>query len=107
MLTRKGVEAVARLWSRRGDKPALADEHQRLQDYRRVFGGDAGHRVLADICRRNHVAQSSFAPGAPDVSAFQEGRRRAALEIIETINRDPEVIARMIAEGETAALEAE
>ena len=95
---------MARIWRQRGDRPALADEKQRLEDYRHVFDGDAGKRVLADICRRNHVAQSSFAPGAPDVTAFQEGRRRAALEIIEAINRDPEVIARMIAEGETEEL---
>lgn len=95
---------MAKLWARRGDKPALADEHNRLQDYRHVFESDAGQRVLADICRRNYVVQSTFAVGSADVTAFQEGRRRAALEIIETINRDPEVIAKMIAEGETAEL---
>jgi hypothetical protein len=74
-----------------------------IEDYQEVFRTQAGQRVLADILRRNRVIDDTFDP-APTVAAYHEGRRRAALEIVELINDDPDAAWRLAATGETEEL---
>lgn len=71
-----------------------------IEDYQEVFRTPAGQRVLADILRRNRVIDDTFDP-VPTVAAYHEGRRRAALEIVELINDDPDAAWRLAATGET------
>ena len=82
---------------------AAAMQSQLLQDYRNTFGGETGRRVLADILRRGGLMQSSCSTD-PGAMAFQEGKRRLGLEIVETINRDPAALVATITSGETAPL---
>lgn len=96
---------LTRLWRMASEKArtrldAAREERDRLVDYRRTFSSDYGQRVLADMLRRGGVMQSSFVAGDPQMTAFREGRRRVALEIIETINRNPEAVDRMIRTGQ-------
>lgn len=47
-----------------------------------VFGGPSGQVVLADLLRRfGFVTRSAFAPGAPDLSAYQEGQRTVLIHV--------------------------
>ena len=73
---------------------------QLAQDYRTVFASDAGQNVLADLLARNHAGQSTFNPDAL-VMAFREGRRRAALELVEMIDRSPDAQHRLLLSGDT------
>lgn len=82
----------------------IDEERQRRTDYRMVFGTEAGQRVLADILRLCAISQTTFVPGAPDLSAFNEGRRRVALEVIELITADPNALLRLMQTGETGEL---
>lgn len=100
---------LTRLWRRRNEAPktneqAALEEAQRLLDYRQTFGTDHGKRVLADILRRARVVQSSYAGADTHATAFAEGRRRVGLEIIETINRDPEAVDLMLRTGQIEGL---
>lgn len=103
---------MARIWRTWQEKRNARDNAvqeaarraQLLVDYRQVFGGEAGQRVLADILQRCGIAQSTFAAGVPDQTAFNEGRRRVGLEIIETLNRDPDAARALLQTGETEGL---
>lgn len=54
-----------------------ADLHQA---YARVFEGQAGRLVLADLSRQGYLRETSFHPD-PQRAAFNEGRRSLALYI--------------------------
>lgn len=58
----------------------LARLKQRRADYRAVFAGEAGRRVLADLYSFCLMDQPSFAAD-PHVTAFNEGRRRVFLRL--------------------------
>ena len=96
---------MSRVWKtfaeRREKRDVAAEERQRRIDYRAVFGSDTGQRVLADIMQRCGVMQTSFRPGLPDETAYNQGRQRAALEIVQTINMDPNAALKMAQSGET------
>lgn len=77
---------------------------QLAMDYRRVFDGPAGQRVLADLLHVTGVARNSYRAGQPDLTAFNEGQRRIGLHLIETINADPDALAQLLASGETESL---
>ena len=79
----------------------IDEERQRRTDYRMVFGTEAGQRVLADILRLCAISQTTFVPGAPDLSAFNEGKRRVALEVVEVLTADPDALLRLMQSGET------
>jgi hypothetical protein len=74
-----------------------------LDDYRLTFATPHGQRVLADIMRRARVMDTTFHPD-PYVAACQEGQRRAALEIVQAINADPDAQLRMARGGDTEDL---
>jgi hypothetical protein len=73
-------------------------------DYRVTFQTPAGQAVLADLLARNFVGQATFVAGAPDVTAFNEGRRRAVLELVAMINRNPDAVPALLRTGETEGL---
>jgi hypothetical protein len=47
---------------------------------------------------------TTYQPGQPDATAYAEGRRRIGLEIIDTLNADPEASARLAQTGEVEDL---
>lgn len=82
----------------------LAEERAALaSDYRHVFASPAGQNVLADILRRAEVMQDSFAAD-PLVAAYNQGRRRIGLEIIDMCNADPAAQQRLALHGTTEEL---
>lgn len=72
-------------------------------DYRQTFASPAGQRVLADILRRGSVMQTSFDPHAA-TAAYNEGKRRLALEVVEMLNADPGQLDRLALTGDTEEL---
>lgn len=66
------------------------------QDYKEVFGSEAGKRVLKDlltVCKHN---SPTFVPGQADVTAFNEGMRRVALRIVNFVEMDHAKIMEII-----------
>lgn len=64
---------------------------QRLMDYRHVFGGEVGKRVLADLVRRHRV----FMPTTELkrlALAYHAGERDVVLEILGYMDMKPEDI---------------
>lgn len=59
------------------------------QRYKEVFGTESGALVLADICKRNYVFDSTYAVvGGSNLTELHEGQRRAALSILRFVDRD-------------------
>lgn len=88
---------------RRNEKARQRERQLLAGDYAETFGRPEGQRVLAHILRRCGVFDTTF-DANPTVAAFQEGRRRAALEILEMVNADPAAWQRMVADGQTEGL---
>ena len=57
--------------------------------YRSVFATPDGERVLRDILRRNFVLETTTVEGDPNLSARNEGRRVAVLEILDVLRWNP------------------
>lgn len=99
---------MARLWRFRSERQtreeAAKERAETLRAYQAVFAGPVGQLVLADILTRAGLVGSSFVPGDPCATAFNEGKRRIGLEIIESLNVNPDNVLRMLREGETAGL---
>lgn len=70
-----------------------------MEAYRSVFSTPQGELVLSHLAKIGHVADTTFVQGAPDISAFNEGRRHLVLSIIRNANRDPFVIAQRLLEN--------
>lgn len=85
--------------------PQTAQEQRAAlgMDYRHVFGGEAGQRVLADILRRGGVLQDPFQATERE-TAYALGKRRLAVEIIEMLNSDPDAHLALLRTGETEEL---
>ncbi|MDR3418687.1 MAG: hypothetical protein P4L83_21145 [Nevskia sp.] len=96
-LRRRGTDETAQ------ETAAKALQALRM-DYHVTFGTEPGQRVLADLLRRGGVAQTPLVLGQPDQTAYQCGRMRLALEIVEMISADPEAAVRMISSGQTEEL---
>lgn len=73
---RRGLTWLASAW--RG-KRALGVQ----QAYRDIFSSPAGQALLKDLALYCNMTHSSFAPNAPDVTAFHEGQRDVFLHIQE------------------------
>ena len=57
--------------------------------YQLVFSLSSGQRVLADIAQRGLLHTVSFTGETPLSTAFNEGKRALALEIIQMLNPTP------------------
>ena len=55
------------------------------RSYQAVFDTREGGLVLRDLLVKGGVLETSFTPGDPEATAFKEGRRSLALEIIEAL----------------------
>ncbi|GEM_PF-5775705 len=74
--------------------PGFARRRRRA-DYRQLFEGLEGRRVLADLYCFCGMASPSFVPGRPDETAFNEGKRRVFLRIAGFMELDDERIRTM------------
>lgn len=74
---KSGVTWLVNVWGRRA-KPVSGD-------YRAVFGGrdPRGNRILADLRQYCHDTVSSFVPGDPYQTHFNEGARDVLSHIRE------------------------
>lgn len=100
---------MPRLWRMRSERQQTREEAAKeraalIHAYRAVFDTPAGREVLADILTRGNLVETSFVPGDQHTTAFNEGKRRLALEIIERLNVNPEALLKMLREGETGGL---
>lgn len=78
----------------------LRRSHQRRIDYGLTFTSEHGSRVLKDLYRFCGMAQPSFVPGAPDETAFNEGKRRVFLRIAALLELNENQVRQMIADHE-------
>ena len=63
-----------------------------------LTGSEHGLRVLQDMCDQANIGASTFVPGDPLASAYNEGRRGFMLEVLSTINK-PEQSAQTFTES--------
>jgi len=65
--------------------------------YKRTFATDEGQIVLEDLMLSTGIISgSSFVPGDPYHTAFNEGRREVVNRIIESINVDPNKFMKIV-----------
>ncbi len=87
---------------------AIADPERRAallrtqtsRAYARLFATDDGRVVLRDLFRFCGVARSSFAPGDPQTTSFEEGKRRVALRVAAMMRLNPETATEIAAEND-------
>jgi hypothetical protein len=83
----------------------MSDElRQRNNDFLNVFNGPQGGRVLNYLTMFCLKKGSTFIPGQPDQSAFNEGARSVILEIDHWLELD---LASLEKSGETDNIEPE
>ena len=56
-------------------------EKKRLADYRTIFEGPQGERVLADLCHRHGIFDPCHVPGDPYSTAYNDGRRSGIVDL--------------------------
>lgn len=76
----------------------MIDLLRRRQDYRLLFSGERGKRVLRDLMRRHFVLRSTQIAGDSHESAFNEGRRAVVLDILQACNADEDQVREMAKE---------
>ena len=65
--------------------------------YKRVFSSEEGQTVLHDLMvSARIISGSSYVPGDPHQTSFNEGRREIVNRIIETVNIDPAKYLKMV-----------
>lgn len=73
------------------------DELKQLQqDYRHVFSSDEGKRVLEDLKLRGFFYSSTFTPGDPHGTTWNEGQRAIVLTIISMIEQPFDEILKLM-----------
>lgn len=70
------------------------------EDYKIVFGGEKGKKVLYDIMKNSGALQSSFSPENPHITSFNEGQRSVWIEILRKLKFNPERFEKMMTQGE-------
>lgn len=78
-------------------KKAKEEENERTRKakrvntaYKKVFSSEHGQIVLEDLMlSAGIISGSSYVPGDPHQTSFNEGRREVVNRIIESINIDP------------------
>ena len=69
------------------DQNKLNKEFEQLKkDYKIIFGGDEGQRILKDLNMRFHEYVSTHQKGDPYETAFLEGQRSVLIFIKAMIN---------------------
>ena len=65
-------------------------EKKRLADYRTIFEGPQGQRVLADLCHRHGIFDPCHVPGDPYSTAYNDGRRSVIIDLLRYLGTDLE-----------------
>ena len=65
-------------------------EKKRLADYRTIFEGPQGQRVLADLCHRHGIFDPCHVPGDPHSTAYNDGRRSVVVDLLRYLGTDLE-----------------
>ena len=65
-------------------------EKKRLADYRAIFEGLQGERVLADLCHRHGVFDPCHVPGDSYTTAYNDGRRSVVVDLLRYLGTDLE-----------------
>lgn len=83
-------------------------QQQREDDIRLVMQSDVGRRFVWRLLCDAGLYADTFAAGAPDVTAFRQGRRAQALELLAELQRvvPREVVAMVQSETARDAVEA-
>lgn len=81
----------------------MARAKARVLDYKRVFGSQAGQRVLNDLIQSHGILHPLFDPTQPNVHIFREGERNVVLRILKKLNTDPEAFQNRLKEIERNA----
>ena len=71
-----------------------------VHHYKHVFSSDEGKRVLWDILKQGNILASSHSPGCPNETAYQEGRRSLALDILKKLKTDTTQLEKYLEKGE-------
>lgn len=67
----------------------LDNLNSRRRDYRAVFETPAGQKVLKDLMTFGKFFDTSYVPGDPTTTAYNEGMRRMILRILSIMEKDP------------------
>tara|TARA_R100001086_G_scaffold10687_1_gene5665 strand:- start:56 stop:352 length:297 start_codon:yes stop_codon:yes gene_type:complete len=65
-------------------------EKKRLADYRTIFKGPQGERVLADLCHRHGIFDPCHVPGDAYSTAYNDGRRSVVVDLLRYLGTDLE-----------------
>ena len=71
-------------------------EKKRLADYRTIFKGPQGERVLADLCHRHGIFDPCHVPGDPYSTAYNDGRRSVVVDLLRYLGTDLERLNNLI-----------
>jgi len=71
-----------------------------IVDYKQTFSTPHGKRVLKSILKSSGIWHSSFVQGDPYSTAFNEGTRKGALDILSKLNTDIKQLKTLLKEGE-------
>lgn len=74
--------------------------------YRETFESPAGTLVLRDLLRRAGALETSMEPGDPGMTAFREGRRSLALDVLQQLRWSEGELAQLARERDPDALSA-
>lgn len=76
-------------------------------DYKRVFEGDVGQKVLLDMMKAAHMLTSTYTQGcSPHEMAFREGERNTILRILTILKLDIVKLHKIIEQNVQSAGEA-
>lgn len=68
----------------------------RTKTYKKVFETPEGKEALKFISEECGMFRSSFVPGDPSHTAFNEGKRQVFNHIMGILNQDPELVRKAI-----------
>lgn len=71
----------------------------RQENFRAVFDNPQGFAVLKFLCKTGCVTSSAFVAGAPDVTAYNNGKRDMVLAILREVNKDTDSLIKQIEEA--------
>ena len=87
------------------ERKEKAERYRALnQDYKRVFGSDAGQRVLDDILSKGYLWTTTCFGDEKD--SFREGKRDHALYIMKRVNTaDSNILINLMTDNQKIKLE--
>lgn len=77
----------------------LRDQLELVDDYKQVFGSDAGQRVLRDLEDFAGLLSDGFSEN-PYITAYNAGRRSVGVYLLEKLEMDRQRLMQMVREME-------